>query len=69
MSKASSMAGHSMTLSNLAAVAEGEEEEELMVEEAVQEGVVAHANLSCRAHAHSGKQGYMNIPVRKVPML
>ena len=63
------MAGLRRNISKLAAEAVGEEEEELMVEEAVQEGVVAHANLSCRAHAHSGKQGYMNIPVRKVPML
>ena len=69
MPKASMVAGLRRNISKLAAEAVGEEEEELMVEEAVQEGVVAHANLSCRAHAHSGKQGYMNIPVRKVPLL
>ena len=57
MSKASRMAGHRMTLSNMAVEAVGEEEEELMVEEAVQEGVDAPANHSCRVHAHSGKQG------------
>ena len=66
MSKASSMAGYSMTLSNLAAEAEGEEEE-LEVEGAVQEEVVAPANRSYRVHAPMGNREKMNIPVMRDP--